>query len=197
MICLDEKRPHCLRCIKANLECSGYPDITFIQFDGQKRHNISSSANASPGTTPNIADVQEPMELIPRSFPHNKVQDFTFVTNLLSTPMPLNLNDVFIQYTRSKLFGGLNSDEVASPKDEAESDDRAEKNKAFLALSTTFFGIEHKENRLVSRGFHQYGQSLEYVHGALGDPSRYRSLDLLESIATMSLFEACFTPVNY
>lgn len=163
--------------------------MTFIQFDGQKRHKLSPSTHALPGTTPNTADVQEPMELISRSLPHHNVQEVTFVKNLLTTPMPLNFNDVFIQYTRSKLFGGLNSDQVAGPEDEAEYDDRAEMNKAFLALSTTFFGIEHKENRLVNRGFHQYGQSLEYVHGALGDPSRYMSLDLLESIATMSLFE--------
>lgn len=103
--------------------------------------------------------------------------------------MPLNSNYVFIQYTRSKQFSGLNSDEVAPPEHGPEHEDRTQINKAFLALSTTFFGIEHKENRLVSRGFHQYGQSLEYVHGALEDPSRYRSLDLLESIVTMALFE--------
>jgi hypothetical protein len=101
--------------------------------------------------------------------------------------MPLNYDDVFIQYTRSKIFGGLNVEESANPEEE----DRTSMNTAFLALSTTFFGIEHKENRLVSRGFHQYGKSLEYVHEALGDPTRYRSLDLLESIATMSLFEVC------
>lgn len=160
--------------------------MTIIQFDGQRRHKISPS----PGTTLET-DVKESTELVPRSFSQNNVHEFTFVTELLTHPMPLDFNDVFIQYTRSKLFGGLNSDEVAAaPDPEAGHEDRALMNKAFLALSTTFFGIEHKENRLVSRGFYQYGQSLEYVHGALGDPSRYRSLDLLESIATMSLFEA-------
>lgn len=185
---LDEKRPHCLRCIKAKLECSGYPDMTIIQFDGQKRHKISPLPRASPGTLE--ADIEESRELVPHSVSKNSAPEFTFGTDLLTTyQMPLNLNDVFIQYTRSKLFAGLNSDEVATPEHEPEHEDRTQMNKAFLALSTTFFGIEHKENRLVSRGFHQYGQSLEYVHAALCDPTRYRSLDLLESIVTMALFE--------
>jgi hypothetical protein len=158
--------------------------MTIIQFDGQRGHKISPSPQSSPGTLD--ADVEESTQLVPRSISKQPVVEFTFVTHLLTTPMPLNFNDVFIQYTRSKLFGGLNSEEVAAPP---ENEDRTQMNKAFLALSTTFFGIEHKENRLVSRGFHQYGQSLEYVHEALGDPTTYRSLDLLESIATMSLFE--------
>lgn len=185
MIVTDEKRPHCLRCIKAKLECSGYPDITIIQFDGQRRHKLSPSP--SPGTLD--ADVEESTEVVRRSVSKISVTEFAFVTDLLTTPMPLNFNDVFIQYTRSKIFGGPNIEEVevTVPEDE----DRTSMNTAFLALSTTFFGIEHKENRLVSRGFHQYGKSLEYVHEALGDPTRYRSLDLLESIATMSLFEVC------
>lgn len=116
------------------------------------------------------------------------MSEFIF-TDLLSTLMPLDTNDVFIQYTRSKLFGGLNSDEVAAPTYEALRQERAQNNREFLALATAFFGIEHKEKRLVSRGFHQYGQSLEYVHRALGDSTLYGSVELLESIATMSLFE--------
>lgn len=160
--------------------------MTIIQFDGQKRHKISPSPRASSGTV----EAHESRELVPGSVLRDHMAEFTFATDLLTKyQMPLDFNDVFIQYTSSKLFGGLNLEEVAVPEHETQHEDRTQMNKAFLALSTTFFGIEHKENRLVSRGFHQYGQSLEYVHEALGDPSRYGSLDLLESIATMSLFE--------
>lgn len=123
--------------------------MTIIQFDGQKRHKISPSPQDSRGTLK--AAVEESRELAHRSVSKTPVIELTFATDLLTTyQMPLNFNDVFIQYTRSELFSDLNSDEVAPPEHGPEHEDRTQMNKAFLALSTTLFGIEHKENRLVS-----------------------------------------------
>ncbi|EED14757.1 conserved hypothetical protein [Talaromyces stipitatus ATCC 10500] len=176
----DEQKPHCLRCIKAKLECSGYPDVTIIQFDGRRRRRTSTPTSRNTLNS----DRELSTEIVPRAV-SSTPQIASTAGPSIEPRISLNYNDVFMEYTRSKLFRGLDSEDLVLPPNL----DQGLVSKAFLALCTTFFGVEHKEQQLISRGFHQYGHALERVHGALGDPSRRASFDLLKSIAVMSLFE--------
>ncbi|CRG87048.1 hypothetical protein PISL3812_04062 [Talaromyces islandicus] len=109
--------------------------------------------------------------------------------SLFNTHIPLFSDDIFVEYTKARLLQGPQVVNIVLPS----GIDRSLFNKAFLALATTFFGVEHKEKGILSQGLLQYGDALSDVHKALGDPSRRNSYDLLESIAVMTLFEVpCF-----
>ena len=97
----------------------------------------------------------------------------------------ISSDDVFAEYTRSQILQHMESNAFVLPSTE----DRSLVQKAFLALSTTFFGMEHKEKQLITRGFRHYGVALKHIRQALDDPCRVTSFDLIESILTMSLFE--------
>ena len=59
----------------------------------------------------------------------------------------------------------------------------------FLALATTFFGTEQKDGTLVQQGLRQYSYAISRLNQALGDPKQYPTLDLLQSIVIMAMFE--------
>jgi hypothetical protein len=149
--------------------------MTIILYDGRRRHRISPAEpeNGSTEIARQSAWKAPPM-----------LDDTEWLTAI---HIPLNLDDVFLEYTRSKLFQGPNRVSVVFPAHV----DRSLVTQSFLALSTTFFGLEHKEKNLVSQGFQRYGFALENIHRALADPSRRASFDLLESIVVMSVFEVC------
>lgn len=106
-------------------------------------------------------------------------------SSLFNTHIPLFSDDIFVEYTRSRLLQGPQIIEISLPSGM----DRSLFNKAFLALATTFFGVEHKDKGVLNQGLLQYGDALNNVHKALGDSSRHQSYDLLESITVMTLFE--------
>ncbi|OKL55820.1 hypothetical protein UA08_08815 [Talaromyces atroroseus] len=150
--------------------------MTIILYDGRRRHTISPAASPeSQNRCTNIA---------PQST-SNASPELAETGWLTALHIPLNLDDVFLQYTRSKLFQGSNRVDVVLPAHV----DRSLMTKAFLALCTTFFGLEHKEKGVIRQGFQRYGHALEHIHRALEDPVRCASFDLLESIAVMSVFE--------
>jgi hypothetical protein len=43
---------------------------------------------------------------------------------------------------------------------------------AILSLSVTFFGSQHRQDRITAKGYHQYGGVLRQLNVALGDPAR-------------------------
>ncbi|KAH8697589.1 hypothetical protein BGW36DRAFT_295630 [Talaromyces proteolyticus] len=168
----DERKPKCERCAKAKLECGGYQEMTIIQFDGRQRRKLSPSLDSNISATTRSA-------LLP-------IKEFVRSDWTLGAHLPICTDDIFVEYTRSRLLQGQ---EVDDPVVLPSTVDRPLVQKSFLALSTTFFGLEHKEKELVSQGFRRYGVALEYLRQAVGDPSRYTSFDLIESIMVMSLFE--------
>lgn len=113
------------------------------------------------------------------------------VNSLFDTHIPLFSDDIFVEYTRARLLQGPQVPEIILPSRM----DRSLFNKAFMALATTFFGVEHKEKSVLSQGLLQYGDALSNVHQALGDPLRYHSYDLIDSITTMTLFEVRSFPL--
>jgi hypothetical protein len=112
------------------------------------------------------------------------------VNSIFDTHIPLLSDDIFVEYTKARLLQGPQVVDIILPSGM----DRSLFNKAFMALATTFFGVEHKEKSVLSQGLLQYGDALSNVHHALGDPSRHQTYDLFESIAIMTLFEVSSLP---
>lgn len=102
-------------------------------------------------------------------------------------------DDIFIAYTMSQLLRG--SDNAAATP--GTGGGLAEQ--CFVALSTTYFGIAHTEQEILRRGMYKYGKSLRTLNQMLGDQSASRTLDVLEAIMIMALFEVeadLFSPVG-
>jgi hypothetical protein len=93
-------------------------------------------------------------------------------------------DDVFTSYPFMKLMHGQERASVSPGVSRGQVSE-----KCFLALSTAFFGAEHKQATLVRLGFHRYGAALVEVKSALGDSMQCHSYDLLESVVIMALIE--------
>ncbi|GKT45955.1 uncharacterized protein ColSpa_06136 [Colletotrichum spaethianum] len=93
------------------------------------------------------------------------------------------MDDIFISYALTYL---LRESEgiVVKP-----GTDRTLTNECFVALSTTIFGIDNMEKRVLQRGLQRYGVALKALNQALSDPRECRSFDVLEAIIIMALFE--------
>ncbi|KAF2092986.1 hypothetical protein NA57DRAFT_49197 [Rhizodiscina lignyota] len=176
----DQTRPECHKCLRLRLTCGGYPDLTVIQFDGRR---------AGKPSQPDPVSADE-AALIPfnSTSSHESLSLFTAGDEfLLNSEVQLHPEHIFISFTRSRLLQGPDSTNITGVLPRIV--DRNLVQKSFLALATTYFGMEHKEKSLVQRGMQQYGHTLEDVHNALSDPSRRTSFDLLQSITIMGFFE--------
>ncbi|KAK9369815.1 hypothetical protein V1509DRAFT_638497 [Lipomyces kononenkoae] len=145
--------------------------MTVIQFDGRQQRKLSPSSDSEVSAVRHSTSTP-PTELISNDW-------------LLALHIPLFSDDIFVEYTRARLLQSTDFHNIILPS----TVDRTLVQRAFLALATTFFGVEHKEKQLVSQGFHRYGDALKHVRQALSGPACYVSFDLLESIVVMSLFE--------
>lgn len=165
--------------------------MTIIQYDGRRRQKASSSSSSSSPTIPSeseaVSNDAPTRKVVARSgvriVPKLAEAKFAMVPQ-----MPFDFDEVFIEYTRDRLLRGPNVTAIDLPMDV----DRTLMIKAFLALSTTYYGIEHKDRRIVNQGMQRYSHALEHVHRALSDASRNTSFDVLESIGVMSLFEVIY-----
>lgn len=93
-------------------------------------------------------------------------------------------NDIFITFTLSQLLRPIGGDAAAAP---GTSGGLAEE--CFIALSTTYFGIAHMERDILRQGMYRYGRSLNTLNQMLGDQGASRTLDVLEAIMIMAVFE--------
>lgn len=58
----------------------------------------------------------------------------------------------------------------------------------FLSLATKYFRSQHRQSSIARGGLQLYGLALKDLNKSLNNSSRYRSLDLLNSVVTMALF---------
>jgi len=86
-------------------------------------------------------------------------------------------------YTNSRLFHGVWSAVV--PDEEGQ----PLTNTCLVALSTTFFGLEHRDNLTIKDGLSVYTTALRTLNQSLSDPFQSRTLDTLQSVIVMTLFE--------
>ena len=160
----DETRPVCRRCVKAKIECTGYPSTTFIHYhwNNNPSVNLPSSVNDRP-LQPGSLDTIVSYDRLKGRGPLASVH--------LDRGLGLNYlqDDIFVAYTCTHLLQGQ----------EHEDKERLQhgfatglSDQCFLALSIAYFGIEHREKSITERGFRRYGGALTALNAALGMPSR-------------------------
>ncbi len=62
-------------------------------------------------------------------------------------------------------------------------------NHCLHSLALAYFGSQHGEDRLLEKGFKQYGAALRELNKALANSSKCQTRELLVSVAVMALFE--------
>lgn len=92
-------------------------------------------------------------------------------------------DDLFIAFTQSNLLRG-NEEVLVAPEVE-----RSIAAQSFLALSTTYYGLRHKEISITRRGLSRYGKALGVLNQALGSTAASRPFDVLEAVLIMALQE--------
>ncbi len=92
-------------------------------------------------------------------------------------------DEIFANYTRAKLFRG--DQETIMPLVV----DSNLPEKCFIALSTTYFGVEHMNVPIIQRGFRRYSSALSELSQALGDPKLRHSFGTLGAVLLMTVFE--------
>lgn len=98
--------------------------------------------------------------------------------------LTIDLDEVFMTYTNDRLLKGgetIDPSALLVPRKLA--------NQCFLALSTTYFGHDHRQKGVVEKGLTRYGAALAGVHDALSDPKKSATYDILEAVILMALFE--------
>ncbi|KAF2033009.1 hypothetical protein EK21DRAFT_98575 [Setomelanomma holmii] len=155
----DLTRPACLRCRKRRLQCGGPQDIAIIPYKDQS-HAVVSSSNTERTSVMNNSPCCRVATTL--SIPHDAV---------------------YISYTHTHLLDG-NEAIVLRP-----SIDRSITSECFLALSTTYFGIKHRQKWIVTCGLSRYGGAIRSVHEALAKDDASRSFDVLEAVMIMAVIE--------
>ncbi|UKZ57912.1 hypothetical protein TrVGV298_011773 [Trichoderma virens] len=92
-------------------------------------------------------------------------------------------DQIFVTYTISQLLkGGGDANSIPGSSGGLAK-------QCLVALSTTYFGIAHMEQEILRSGMSKYGRSLRKLNQMLGDQNASRTLDVLEAIMIMALFE--------
>jgi hypothetical protein len=172
---VDLGSPQCRRCVLANLQCGGIQDLAILQYDGQKNVSKPIITDASVAAQPTKIEDQLRSRAQQRS-------PWTIAVIPRWQSQPLS-QDLFKAYTNNRLFHGTWSavvlDEKGQPLTSA----------CFSALSTTFFGLEHRHKPTIHDGLSSYGSVLRKLNESLNDPTKSSSLDTLTSVIALTLFE--------
>lgn len=159
--------------------------MTVIQYHGRRDQEADTQPTSAPG---------QPSETAKTSLISPPSQDNAEVQSSLIIPFGSRIlppeDTIFLSYTHANLMDGR--EHYASLALEPNKGQLALK--CYLALSTTYFGVEHRQPVLVRRGLNQYGKALTELNLALGNSSRCLSYDLLESVVVMAIFEASPAP---
>jgi hypothetical protein len=172
---VDLKTPQCRRCVLARLQCAGIQDLAILQYDGQKHVSKQIAIDTSAATQ----SAEDNGQLVFRA-----QQAFSWTTAATSCwPFQPLSQDLYKAYTNNRLFYGTWSavvpDEKGQPLTSA----------CFNALSTTFFGLEHRHKPTINNGLSLYVSVLRGLNENLHDPSKSDSLDTLTSVVSLTLFE--------
>lgn len=189
---LDQTHPICNRCSKGNFICKGYRDTLFI--DGgakvqQQLHNRSMLLRRSKSINSSETS-QEPQRLTDQTtkspgpsqsqheFPHG--QGLHSSTSLSVSPWK---DTIVLSY----LVADLGS--MGAIYREIESSQRRATKQCFLALATTFFGVGHAEQSIVTSGRRHYSRALTMLNAAIGDLGRHGMTETLSSVVALILHE--------
>jgi hypothetical protein len=168
----DETRPKCLRCKKRGLDCDGPRGAVWID-----------QSDTYPTT----------------SLPESAISKTVLAVELSLAAIE---EDICLAYTRKNLLRG-GPVEVACNKigfhENAPIFSRFPAlsllRKAIVSLSVTFFGIQHNDTRIISKGYHQYGEVLRRLNTTLAVPEQQTTNETLLTALTCMLLEV-FMPTG-
>ncbi|KAF2001802.1 hypothetical protein P154DRAFT_533685 [Amniculicola lignicola CBS 123094] len=169
----DETQPACVRCKKRGLTCDGPKAVTWI-------HSSTGSSSKSDSPTPP---------------PENQMQLVQSKPTFTELSLSAFQDGICLSYTRQKLLkGGV----VALAFNKAEAtlgaivpppDGQLLLEKAVLSLATTFFGRQHQETKLTTKGYQMYGSVLVQLNLALADPHLQIANETVLTVMTCILLE--------
>ncbi|KAH7402241.1 hypothetical protein DE146DRAFT_460078 [Phaeosphaeria sp. MPI-PUGE-AT-0046c] len=172
----DQTRPVCIRCKKRGDNCDGPRQLEWIY------QNQATASNLSPGR--GKANMSLPTEVSIAGFEKNICLAFTRKTLFRGGPVELACDmidfdenaSIFSRRPELSLLRG-----------------------AILSLAVTYFGNQHHDQRIVSKGYSQYGQVLQQLNSALAVPARQTSNEVLLTAFTCMLVELFSPrgPVNF
>lgn len=152
--------------------------MTVILYDGGKtRVAQQHAAQKSQSSSSQIVGPQESASVL-----HDQNSQLPKLHDGWRFSLPHDI--IFTTYTMSNLLRGTDESAVTPP-----GGDKILKEKCFVALSTVYFGIEHREDSITRHGFQRYGHALAELNHALGDPTLRKSLDTFEAVGVMTLIE--------
>ena len=187
----DETRPSCQRCVKAGLECSGFPPpIQWVDETDETHERLQVISNtgsrSSTPQNPNALDQWRRTAISQRANPE------------YSTALTRRLKDrpenVYLGYLLSHLFAtGRGSDysgtkiwlSVCLKNEEG----YPTSNLATQALAKAYFGRRHRLQDIVDAGSRSYGRALLALCEDLKDARKSLSYDVLAATATLTLYE--------
>ncbi len=157
----------CGQCTKRGLECEGPKDLTWI--------DQSSAFETKPTTAPQTAVVK---------------------TAIPTQPSLIGFeDDICLAYTRKKLLRGGPVDiaynmverHAASMRSDGPGIDLLRK--GILSLSFTFFGSQHRQVNITSKGYHQYGEVLRQLNSHIAHPELQMTNETLLTALSCMLLE--------
>lgn len=164
--------------------------MTIIQFQGQQQRRSSTQEPTPTPTPPPTREDEYPPTSPDMALDINRVHnyDLTSVGNaLLNNVLRPRADDIFVNYTAGRVMWQFVKGLASS--DYAYAGSKILGQKAFLALSTGYFGLEYGDRSVFTLGLRRYGHTLENVRNAMSEPSRYEFADLLKSVVLLGLFE--------
>ncbi|CAK7210772.1 hypothetical protein SBRCBS47491_000892 [Sporothrix bragantina] len=183
----DERQPHCQRCQKAGILCSGYTQHgQFV--DETVRFRVSKTSKSTKRTTPSPSPSpsRDEMQLtrvstrIPLSLQPD--EDFVIHKHLVARLLPRvsgptapDILSAMVNYESPRPF----SDSTPAPihKD------------AIRALAAVYFGKVHRDTRIFDMGVRAYVRSLHRLRTALASPVAVLEVETLVSVLCMGLYE--------
>ena len=96
--------------------------------------------------------------------------------------------NICITYTLEYLLSGASYDGKTPIRSHDWSDEPLA-NTCFLSLAMTYFGSQHREDRLLKKGLKLYGVALKELNKALANSYQCQTRGVLDSIVTMAFLE--------
>lgn len=171
---LDETSPTCQRCQQGGLECDGPKDTTFVESAIVKSRRTQRSTRRR-GPVPPPDDRYLIHDLQPR----------------------MNECEVYICYTQKHLRPDGPIDlgiQDFQPKDFTLEGDSGSRNspvfkEALASFATLYFGAQHKQSNILTRGYSVYSTALQQLNRALADPVLCLRDETILSVITLAMLE--------
>jgi hypothetical protein len=165
-------QPTCIRCTKRGIECDGPKATTWVDHSNQFTTHLVLT-EPSPTTS-------QPVELSFAAFKDDICLAYTRKHLLRGGVFELacrmiNFSDTASIFSRNPALGLLRT--------------------SIISLAMTFFGSQHHQDKIVAKGYHQYGEVLRDLNNAIASSERQTSDEIILTALMCTLLEV-FLPTG-